>query len=86
MSATWYPSDYQLPETTNVLFDAPGEAIAAGAIAAIDPTITYPVTKFVGLKRNERVDVNAVTYYVRHVYPIEDGQIMRAELMIARDE
>lgn len=80
--AVWSPRDYADDEGHRVIFNNGSDQFADGQIEAADPHMLYPATWFVGLKRDEPVAIDRITYLVRQVRALDDGKLMRAELYV----
>jgi len=78
---SWKPSSGAPEVTGQAVFRAPTQDVLAGDALAVDFTIQYPATQFVGLKRGERVVIDGATYRLREDPRSElDGSRLRAPL------
>lgn len=76
----WAPPDGGPVEVHPVGFSAPDEALLDGLALATDYAITYPAACFVGLDRDQPVEIDGVAYVVREVRALGDGTERRATL------
>jgi hypothetical protein len=66
--------------TTQVIFDAPDENVLGQRVQSAEYTITFPTGALGNLTYNSAVTVAGVSYKVRQVHQIEDGNLQRATL------
>ena len=66
--------------TATVILDMPQEEIFDGMQQSTEYAITYKTGDLPGLKANDSGTVNGVTYRVRQVTTLDDGQIIKATL------
>ena len=77
----WQPSDGGAAQTHSVGFSAPDQDVLSGLGVSTDYEMTYPNSRFVGLKTREVVQLEDVAYQVREVTAVGDGSEVRAKLM-----
>ena len=76
----WVPPDGGSVQVHPVGFSAPDEALLDGLALGTDYAITYPAVCFVGLGRDQPVEIAGVAYVVREVRALGDGTERRATL------
>ena len=77
----WQPIDGGAAQTHSVGFSAPDQDVLSGLGVSTDYEMTYPNSRFVGLKTREVVQLEDVAYQVREVTAVGDGSEVRAKLM-----
>jgi len=82
VQATWTPSAGGAVQIESVIFDAfeENQGFDAFRAAQKEIEITCPASKFIGLKKDEILVINATSYRVREISLIDDGNIKRVLL------
>jgi hypothetical protein len=79
-SCHWVPPDGSAPQTHDVGFLAPDEALLDGMALGTAYAMTYPATVFAGLAVRDSVQIDGMTFQVRDIRAVVDGSEIRVEL------
>lgn len=80
----WTPSAGGAEQSADALFRDVSEEVLGSAAFAYDVSISYPVTKLVGLKRGESITVDGVAFKVREDPRSDIGNGTRMKATLAR--
>lgn len=79
-TCTWRPPGGGPPHVHPVGLAAPDETLMDGLTLSTEYLMSYPASRFEGLKAGERVEVDGVAFKIRDVRAVSDGSERRARL------
>lgn len=86
LPAVWTAQPLGMPIPGDVRHRKPTtEVLGDGGAIVFDPTVQFPATQFVGIKRSDKLDValdggTVLAYRIREVHAIGNGDEIRATL------